>query len=52
MGRRGLGEEHDSASSDIVGAYEWEDASVSGRVDLILLLDGVYVALDFREVLC
>lgn len=51
MRRRGLGEEHDSAGSDIVGAYEGKDTSVSGRVYLLLLLDGVFVAWLFREVL-
>lgn len=52
MGRLGLGEEHHSAGRDIVGANEWQEASVSGRVDPPLLFDGLYVAWHFREVLC
>jgi len=36
---RGLREEYHSTSSDVVGAYERENASVSGRVDLLLVSD-------------
>lgn len=50
MGWRGISEEYDSAGGDIVCAYKRQDASVSGRVYLLLLLDGINVGLYLGEV--
>lgn len=52
MGWRGLREKKDSAGSHIVCADERENASVGGRVDLLLIPDGIDVARHLGKVLC